>query len=63
VSTGHLHLDLRISTQKEKPEIAEVISGFWGVMAIMDTIYGDNFTNAPVLRNLHLDTNFCTLYR
>ena len=34
---------------------------FLGVMVIMDTIYGDNLTNAPLLRNLHPKVPECTL--
>ena len=32
-----------------------------GVMVIMDTIYGNNLTNAPLLRNLHPKVLGCTL--
>ena len=36
---------------------------FMGLMIIMDTIYGDSLTNAPLLRNLHPKTLGCTLAR
>ena len=32
-----------------------------GMVLIMDTIYGGNLTNAPVLRNLHPKVPGCTL--
>ena len=38
-------------------------SVFLGVMAIMDTIYGSNLTNAPLLRNLHPKALGCTLVK
>ena len=47
--------------QSKNPGSAKAESGFLGLAVIMDTIYGSNLTNAPLLRNLHPKALGCTL--
>ena len=48
-------------TAHRKADIPFGISAFLCVKVIMDTIYGGNLTNAPLLRNLHPKVLGCTL--
>ena len=58
----HIAIELFESPfQKKKMSMASAMLIFLCVKVIMDTVYGGNLTNAPLLRNLHPKVLGCTL--
>ena len=54
---------VNFSIKKKRPgtDFVSIPGSFMGSVIIMDTIYGGNLTNAPLLQNLHPKVLGCTL--